>query len=107
MLFLDSKKPLCTCNEKDCDLCEVKGRINCHFNIRQLIVFFCFAILPFLIGGIGIWYFNPVFLIPWVVMILSYFMFVEIRVMCSHCPHYAGQIMVYQNYGNTDLGLCL
>jgi hypothetical protein len=102
-MFLDPKKPLYTCNKQECDTCEIKSRINCHFNKRQVIGFLAFASPSFLIGGIGIWLFNPLFLIPWIIMFFSFFMFIEIRVMCSHCPHYAEPeiktLKCWANYG--------
>jgi len=107
MIFLDPKKPLHTCIKKECNTCELKNKINCHFNIKQLISFLVFAFPPFIIGGIGIWFFYPLFIIPWIALIISYFGFIEIRVMCSHCPHYAEpeikSLKCWANYGSPKI----
>jgi hypothetical protein len=45
-------------------------------------------------------------LIPWLVLIIGYFGFVEIRVMCSHCPHYAEEgrsLKCWANYGSPKI----
>jgi hypothetical protein len=45
---------------------------------------------------------NGWMLIPWLILIIGYFGFVEIRVMRSHCPHYAeegGSLKCWANYG--------
>jgi len=61
----------------------------------------------FTIAGIIIFKFNPFLLVLWVIFILSYFGFVEIRVMCSHCPHYAEPeikiLKCWANYGSLKL----
>jgi hypothetical protein len=50
---------------------------------------------------------NARTLIPWVLLSLSYFGLVEIRVMCSHCPHYAEpgtkSLQCWANYGSPKL----
>jgi hypothetical protein len=57
----------------------------------------------FIIAGIGIYSFNPFFLVPWLLFIVLYFGIIEIRVMCSHCPHYAEPetetLKCWANYG--------
>jgi len=43
---------------------------------------------------------------PWLIIILGYFGFVEIRVMCSHCPHYAEEgrsLKCWANYGSPKI----
>jgi hypothetical protein len=50
---------------------------------------------------------NAWLLIPWIGLLVSYFGFVEIRVMCSHCPHYAEpgtqSLQCWANYGSPKL----
>ena len=49
------------------------------------------------IANVGIW-----FLAPWIIFMCGYFWFLEIRVMCSHCPHYAepgSSLKCWANYG--------
>lgn len=106
-LFLDPNQPLHTCIEKSCSNCDVSNDLNCHFHLGQLIRFLICAFPPFIIAGIGIYLFNPVLLLPWIIMIISYFGFIEIRVMCSHCPHYAEPeirtLKCWANYGSPKL----
>jgi hypothetical protein len=64
-------------------------------------------VLPsFLLGGAGIFHISGWWLIPWLIIIIGYFSFVEIRVMCSHCPHYADEgssLKCWANYGSPKL----
>jgi hypothetical protein len=49
---------------------------------------------------------NGWLLIPWLTMIIGYFGFIEIRVMCSHCPHYAesdSSLKCWANYGSPKI----
>ncbi len=106
-LFLDQKKTLHTCKEEDCKNCNVSKDINCHFNLKQLLNFLLIALPPFIIGGYTIYTHNWIFLAIWIVIILLYFGLVEIRVMCSHCPHYAEPklktLKCWANYGAPKL----
>ncbi len=106
-MFLDSKQPLFTCKSTDCSDCEVGKSLNCHFNIRQLLRFLSFVFPVMIFGGYRIIYYNPVFIIPWIIMFISFFGFIEIRVMCSHCPHYGEpgikSLKCWANYGSPKL----
>lgn len=106
-MFIDPEKPLCTCQEKSCTWCNVNQELNCHFNLNQLIRFLLNVSLVILLGGVAIYYYSPFFLIPWLIMFLLYFGFIEIRVMCSHCPHYAETetktLKCWANYGSPKL----
>ncbi len=103
-LFLDPDKPIHTCQRQSCTDCSVARELNCHFNLKQLMKFLLFSIPPFIIGGIGINLYNSLYLIPWILFIISYFGLIEIRVMCSHCPHYAEpstkSLKCWANYGS-------
>lgn len=102
-LFLNPKKTLHTCNDNSCDGCEVSDKLVCHFNGKQLTSFFLLNIPLFLSAGYIISIQNPFLLIPWVIFIFFYFGLIEIRVMCSHCPHYAEpetkSLKCWANYG--------
>jgi hypothetical protein len=106
-LFLDPEKPLFTCSSSSCQGCPVQGQLQCHFGGRELLRFFGIALPVFIVGGIGIARVNGWLLLPWLVIILGYFGLVEIRVMCSHCPHYAEQesreLKCWANYGSPKL----
>jgi hypothetical protein len=62
-----------------------------------------FALPPFILGGAGIARINGWLLVPWIALCLGFFLLVEIRVMCSHCPHYAEpgtrSLQCWANYG--------
>lgn len=103
-LFLDPRKPLSTCSSADCEGCPLQSRLQCHFSGRELLRFLAMAFPPFILGGIGIARVNAWLLLPWIGMAIGYFGFVEIRVMCSHCPHYAEpgtrSLQCWANYGS-------
>jgi len=106
-LFLDPQKPLFTCSSTTCEGCPMKTRLQCHFSGRELLRFFAFAFPPFILGGIGIARINGWMLLPWIGLAVSYFGLVEIRVMCTHCPHYAEpgtkSLQCWANYGSPKL----
>lgn len=106
-MFLNPKQPLSTCKNSDCEDCSVNKDLNCHFNLKQLIRFLAIVIPASVVGGIGIVIYNPMFIIIWISMFIIYFGFVEIRVMCSHCPHYAEpnlkSLKCWANYGSPKL----
>jgi hypothetical protein len=63
-----------------------------------------------MLAGIFIYIINAWFFIPWFLSIGLYFGFIEIRVMCSHCPHYAEPSLkvlhCWANYGSPKLWKC-
>lgn len=89
MKFLDPNKPIATCISKTCDNCTVSNALHCQFTLRDFIHFLLISLPCFLLGGAGIYHISGWMLIPWLIFIIGYFGFIEIRVMCSHCPHYA------------------
>jgi hypothetical protein len=106
-MFLDPRKPLLTCSAAACEGCPLQSRLQCHFSGRELVRFFGIAFPPFILGGIGIARVNAWLLLPWIGLAIAYFGFVEIRVMCSHCPHYAEPgskaLQCWANYGSPKL----
>lgn len=106
MLFLNPRKPIATCESGSCDDCPVNEMIHCHFKLRDLIHFLLIALPPFLLGGAGIFHISGWLLIPWLLFVVAFFGFIEIRVMCSHCPHYAElgtSLKCWANYGSPKL----
>lgn len=106
MLFLDPDKTIATCTAEHCDVCAVREKRNCHFSSNQLLHFLVLVFPSFLLGDAGVYHVNSWWLIPWLVVIVAYSGFVEIRVMCSHCPHYAeegGSLKCWANYGAPKL----
>ena len=106
MFFLNPDKPIATCTSKTCDGCPVHGTLHCHFVPQDLISFLLIALPPFLLGGFTIYLVSGWLLIPWLLFILAYFGFIEIWVMCSHCPHYAekgNSLKCWANYGSPKI----
>lgn len=102
-LFLDPRQPLATCSAPDCLGCPLPGKLHWHFNGLDLLRFMLMVFPAGIVGGLGIARINDWWLIPWIGLALSYFGLVEIRVMCSHCPHYAEPgtrtLQCWANYG--------
>jgi len=72
----------------------------------DLIHFLTVAFPSFLIGGAGLYLSGWWPLVLWLAMVFGFFGFLEIRVMCSHCPHYAesgGSLKCWANYGSPKL----
>jgi hypothetical protein len=106
MMFLDPEKPIATCVSETCDGCPVGETLHCHFKLKDLIHFLLIAFPPFLLGGAGIYQISGLLLIPWLLFVVAFFGFIEIRVMCSHCPHYAESeksLKCWANYGSLKL----
>ena len=89
MSFLNPSKPITTCVASDCTGCPVKNSVHCHFRPKELIHFLLISFPGFLVGGAGIVTFGIWSLAIWISIIIGFFGFLEIRVMCTHCPHYA------------------
>ena len=106
MKFIDPTKPIKTCHSETCHDCTVRDVLHCHFTLKDLIHFYLIVLPTFLLGGAGICYIGGWWLIPWLIIIIGYFGFVEIRVMCSHCPHYAEEgssLKCWANYGSPKI----
>jgi hypothetical protein len=59
-----------------------------------------------LLGGAGIYNISGWLLLVWVIFVISFFGFIEIRVLCSHCPHYAEpgkSLKCWANYGSPKI----
>lgn len=106
-MFLDPHKPISTCSSNTCQGCPLQYRLVCHFSATHLLRFLGIAFPVFIVGGIGIARFNAWLLLPWIAFALSYFGLIEIRVMCSHCPHYAEPgtktLQCWANYGSPKI----
>jgi len=105
--FLDPAQPIATCTARTCQGCPAANVVHCHFHAAQLVQFILMVIPVFLVGAAGIWRSGgwPWFL-GWLAFFLLYFGGLEIRVMCSHCPHYAEpgkSLKCWANYGSPKL----
>jgi len=106
MDFLDPNKPIATCVSETCNSCSVSDALHCHFRLRDLVHFLLIAFPTFLLGGAGIYHIDGWWIIPWLIIIIGFFGFVEIRVLCSHCPHYAEEgrlLRCWANYGSPKI----
>ncbi len=105
-MFLNTEKSIQTCQAEACDGCVVHHSIHCHFKLKDLTHFLLISLPPFLLGGAGIYKQSVWLLVFWILFVIAFFGFIEIRVMCSHCPHYAEQgtsLKCWANYGAPKL----
>lgn len=106
-MFLNPDKPLYTCKAETCEGCELAEKLICYFNIRQLLVFLLIASPFLMVAGYIICNTSVPLFISWILFMIAFFGFIEIRVMCSHCPHYAepeiGSLKCWANYGSPKL----
>lgn len=106
MFFLNPDKPIATCESSTCNACPVDTKVHCHFSLKDWIHFLLISLPPFLLGGAGIYYISGWLLLIWVIFVIAFFGFIEIRVLCSHCPHYAESektLKCWANYGSPKL----
>jgi hypothetical protein len=84
----------------------VADSIHCHFRPADLGHFLLVSMPTFLVGGAAVWAVGLTPLLIWIAVIVAFFGFVEIRVLCSHCPHYAenGRTLgCWANHGSPKL----
>ena len=106
MAFLDPSKPIATCIASDCVDCPVSKEVHCHFRPKELAYFLLICSPGFIVGGAGILAYGVWFLAFWIAVVFGFFGFLEIRVMCSHCPHYAepgSSLKCWANYSSPKL----
>ncbi len=105
-LFLPADEPIVTCTARACEGCPVLGSLKCHFGPGDLLAFILSASPAFVLGATGIAVAGGGYLILWGVLVVGCFGVVEIRVLCSHCPHYAERVSslrCWANYGSPKL----
>jgi hypothetical protein len=106
MAFLDPSTPIATCKAANCAQCPVADSVHCHFRPAELGHFLLICLPGFLVGGAGVLAVGLAPLLVWVGVIVAFFGFIEIRVMCSHCPHYAEEgatLGCWANHGSPKL----
>ena len=89
MPFPDPNRPMAPRSSPYCRGCPVEDKIQRHFRGRDYILFLVLCLPGFLLGGWGVLQGGGGWLVLWLGLILAYFGAVEVRVLCSHCPHYA------------------
>lgn len=106
MAFPDLTQPIATCSADSCADCPVSAKVHCHFRPRDLLHFLLICFPGFIIGGAILYGFSLWSFVIYVTLIISFFGFIEIRVMCSHCPHYAEKgstLTCWANHGSPKL----
>jgi len=106
MAFLDPLKPIATCVASECANCPVAKEVHCHFRPQELAHFLLICLPGFIVGGAGVLAWGLWSLVFWIAIIIGFFGFIEIRVMCSHCPHYAedgATLGCWANHGSPKL----
>lgn len=105
--FLDKDKCIYTCKEQSCKDCDICGKIVCHFNAKFLFAFLCFGFPLLILGGISAFLIWPWAVIIYIIFFISFFSIIEIRVLCSHCPHYGEKetkiLKCWANYGSPKI----
>ena len=85
---------LCTWkDESNCAGCEISGVIQCRWNRKRVLNFFGIYLLFTLPSWYGLillrsWGGIGVFALTYLVFSVVYFIFIEMLVLCSHCPYY-------------------
>ena len=106
MAFPDPTTPIATCSAITCKDCPVAEKIHCHFKFNDLVHFLLISLPGFIVGGAAIFSFSPWALVIYLGVVIGFFGFLEIRVMCSHCPHYAeggSTLTCWANHGSLKL----
>ncbi len=106
MAFPDPTGPITTCSAISCEGCPVAGKVHCHFQPRDLVHFLLISVPGFIIGGVTIFAVGTLPLILYLAICIGFFGILEIRVMCSHCPHYAesgSTLTCWANHGSPKL----
>jgi hypothetical protein len=96
MTALEKKKPgddaaahpLDSCLGSSCQVCDAHGRIKCHFRVVDLVHFWSLFLPVALVAGAGALTAGWVWLLVWLLIGVGFFGFLEIRVLCAHCPRY-------------------
>ncbi|MCK4813252.1 MAG: hypothetical protein KAT14_04870 [Candidatus Marinimicrobia bacterium] len=106
-MFLDPNQPLHTCKEESCDHCSVADTLVCHFTGKRLGLFLLMFLPLFGLAGYALFTYHIWIFAAWLVFVFVFFGLIEIRVMCSHCPHYAElglkTLKCWVNYGSPKL----
>ncbi|MCP4896617.1 MAG: hypothetical protein GY906_06530 [bacterium] len=106
MAFLDPNLPIATCQSTDCSGCSVADSVHCHFRPSELAHFLLICMPTFLVGGAAIFEAGWIPLVIWITICVGFFGAIEIRVMCSHCPHYAEEgatLKCWANHGSPKI----
>lgn len=95
-----------TCFNDTCNNCIIQTKVNCKFNLTQLFKFYAISLPSFILGGIFLYKYQFTAFYTWLLIIGLFFLVIEIRVLCSHCPHYEKSsyfLSCWANYGAPKL----
>lgn len=105
----DKKYLLCTWGSgSDCHGCGNYGRLHCRWDRNLLMAFYAIAFPPLVLAAIGIVLVNLLTgkwwpLVVYGIILIVFFVFYEIRILCSHCPYYAEEGAVLHCLANHGL----
>lgn len=106
MAFPDPTLPIATCTGTSCTDCPVSAKVHCHFQPKDLLHFLLISSPGFVIGGAVMYGYSLLVLAMYISVIVGFFGFLEIRIICSHCPHYAEEgktLTCWANHGSPKL----
>lgn len=98
--------PTCT-GDDGCDDCTLDADLNCRFEKERLVGFLA-MVLPFIAASVlglhivGTITGTQIYLAAYAAFYLAFFVLIEPRILCRHCPHYAREgpiIRCHANYG--------
>jgi len=100
---ISEKTTAAACSQSQCEGWEIQGKLLCVHQPKDLIDFFVLFMgwaIPFFAGMIigKFW----VGMTAWFVLAVAFFGYIEARVLCRHCPHYAEEgfwLRCHANWG--------
>lgn len=99
-----SQVPLLTCSRKACEGCELRGRLLCvadHRDVLDFFLLFAVVFVPFMAGMIiGRFWLG---ILAWFGLAAVFFGYVEALVLCRHCPHYGEKGFLLRCHANWGL----
>jgi len=101
---ISEKTTAAACSQSQCEGCEIQGKLVCVHQPKDLIDFFVLFMgwaIPFFAGMIigKFW----VGMTAWFVLAVAFFGYIEARVLCQHCPHYAEEGFLLRCHANWGL----
>jgi hypothetical protein len=85
---------LCTWDDSaDCDACDLRDKLHCRWDAGVLSLFLAPAFAFSVVAAFGVGLASYVtgawgMLAAYLAFFILFFLFVEIRILCSHCPYY-------------------
>jgi hypothetical protein len=93
---------------RNCDGCTLDEGLNCRFEKENLIRFLT-MVLPFIASSIfGLYIVGRItgsqtFLVAYVAYYAAFFILIEPRILCRHCPHYEKEGPIIRCHANLGL----